>query len=80
MRATRSFGISLLLPLSACSQGYTRDELLVYRLTVLKNVVDSAQAIVLALRKFELEPANIENREICDKILQYRIDADPNAT
>ncbi|PWN29512.1 guanine nucleotide-binding protein alpha-3 subunit [Jaminaea rosea] len=60
--------------------GYTRDELLVYRLTVLKNVVDSAQAIVLALRKFELEPANIENREICDKVLQYRIDADPNAT
>lgn len=58
--------------------GYTREELLLYRLTVLKNLVDSAQAIVLALRKFELEPSNIENREICDKILQYRVDADPN--
>lgn len=58
--------------------GYSRDELLLYRLTVLKNLVDSAQAIVLALRKFEVEPSNIENREICDKVLRYRVDVDPN--
>lgn len=60
--------------------GYTRDELLLYRLTVIKNLVDSAQAIVLALRKFNLEPENIDNRDYCDRILQYRVDADPHSS
>jgi guanine nucleotide-binding protein subunit alpha len=60
--------------------GYTTEELLQYRLTVVKNLIDSAQAIVLAMRKFRLEPQNIENRENCDKILQYRVDADPDLT
>ncbi|PWN93526.1 guanine nucleotide-binding protein alpha-3 subunit [Acaromyces ingoldii] len=58
--------------------GYNTDELMVYRLTVIKNLVDSAQAIVLALRKFALEPERPENRENADLILQYRVDADPN--
>lgn len=53
--------------------GYTPDELLVYRLTVIKNLVDSAQTVVLALRKFKLEPERIENRENADKILQYEV-------
>ncbi|GAC74489.1 hypothetical protein PANT_11d00082 [Moesziomyces antarcticus T-34] len=60
--------------------GYTKDELLLYRLTVIKNLVDSAQAIVLALRKFKMEPEMPENRENVDAILQYRVDADPGAT
>lgn len=60
--------------------GYTKEELLLYRLTVIKNLVDSAQAIVLASRKFNLEPQNIDNRENSDKILQYRVDVDPNAS
>lgn len=60
--------------------GYTREELLLHRLTVLKNVVDSAQALVLAMRKFELEPAMVENVDNCDRLLQYRVDADPNTT
>lgn len=51
---------------------------MLYRLTVIKNVVDSAQAIVLALRKFALEPERPENRENAELILQYRVDADPN--
>lgn len=42
--------------------GYTSDELMLYRLTVLKNLLDSAQALVLALRKFTLEPELSENR------------------
>lgn len=60
--------------------GYSKDELLLYRLTVIKNLVDSAQAIVLALRKFKMEPEMPENRENVDAILQYRVDADPGAT
>jgi guanine nucleotide-binding protein G(i) subunit alpha len=42
--------------------GYSSNELMVYRLTVLKNLLDSAQALVLALRKFNLEPEVSENR------------------
>lgn len=53
--------------------GYTPDELLVYRLTVIKNLVDSAKTVVLALRKFKLEPERIENRENADVILQYEV-------
>lgn len=59
--------------------GFTREELLVHRLTVLRNLVDSAQAVVLALRKFMLEPVVPQNREYADTILQYRLDADANA-
>lgn len=66
--------------------GYSRDELLLYRLTIFKSpsqplppsflalllalmidwvyidVVDSAQALVLALRKFSLDPTEAVNR------------------
>lgn len=45
--------------------GYTRNELMKYRLTVIKNLVDSAQAVVLALRKLMLEPHLVENRVCC---------------
>lgn len=46
--------------------GYNSDELMLYRLTVLKNLLDSAQALVLALRKFMLEPELSENRVSVD--------------
>ena len=42
--------------------GYSQEELLLFRLTVYKNVVDSAQAVVLALRKFRLDPMEPVNR------------------
>lgn len=42
--------------------GYNKEELMLYRLTVIKNLVDSAQAIVLASRKFQLEPEILDNR------------------
>lgn len=57
--------------------GYTRDELLLFRLTIYKNVMDSAQAIVLALRKFKMDPLEPVNRVYAERILDYRIDADP---
>jgi guanine nucleotide-binding protein G(i) subunit alpha len=40
--------------------------------------MDSAQAIVMALRKFKLDPVESVNRAYADKILDYRIDIDPS--
>nr|BAC20192.1 G protein alpha subunit [Helicobasidium mompa]BAC20193.1 G protein alpha subunit [Helicobasidium mompa] len=56
--------------------GYTRDELVLFKATVFKNVVDSAQAIVLALRKFRMDPVEPVNRMYADRIMEYRVDLD----
>ncbi|WFD03930.1 Guanine nucleotide-binding protein alpha-2 subunit [Malassezia obtusa] len=60
--------------------GFTPDELLVYRLTVIKNLVDSAQAVVLALRRFLLEPELLANREAAERVLEYSVPADAATT
>ncbi|KAI3624151.1 GPA2 [Malassezia furfur] len=60
--------------------GFTPNELLVYRLSVIKNLIDSAQAVVLALRRFSLEPQELTNREAADRILEYSVPADANLT
>ncbi|KAG0298855.1 Guanine nucleotide-binding protein alpha-2 subunit, partial [Linnemannia gamsii] len=52
--------------------GYSREELATYRLTIYKNLVESAQALVLAMERLRLEPAKPENRTMADRILDYR--------
>jgi guanine nucleotide-binding protein G(i) subunit alpha len=49
--------------------GYTKEELALYRITVYKNLVDSAQAIIFAMKKFRKEPRRPENRvsNLCNK-------------
>ena len=42
--------------------GYSRDEMMLFRLTIHKNIIDSAQGLVLALRRFQLEPTEEVNR------------------
>lgn len=42
--------------------GFTKDELESYRPIIYKNVLDSAQAIVLAMRKIGVEPERYSNR------------------
>lgn len=42
--------------------GFSREELLTYRLTVYRNLVDSAQAIVLAMRKIGIDCETPSNR------------------
>jgi hypothetical protein len=42
--------------------GFSREELLTYRMTVYRNLVDSAQAIVLALRKIAIDCETPSNR------------------
>ncbi|KAG0228699.1 Guanine nucleotide-binding protein alpha-2 subunit [Actinomortierella wolfii] len=57
--------------------GYSKEELASFKLTVYKNLVDSAQALVLAMEKLRLEPVLPENRAMADRILDYRVEADP---
>ncbi|KAG9291788.1 hypothetical protein G9A89_012073 [Geosiphon pyriformis] len=57
--------------------GYTKEELALYRITVYKNLIDSAQAIVLALKKFKLEPREPINAHFAEKILDYYVESDP---
>ncbi|SCV68539.1 BQ2448_660 [Microbotryum intermedium] len=56
--------------------GYSRDEMLLFRMTVYKNVIDSAQTLVLALRRFKLEPTESENREYAELISEFRLEDD----
>jgi len=58
--------------------GYSKDELLLFKVTVYKNVMDSAQGLVVAMRKFKFEPLEPVNRVYADRILDYRIDSDPS--
>nr|CAG8450630.1 15691_t:CDS:2 [Entrophospora candida] len=58
--------------------GYTKEELAHYRITVYKNLMDSAQAIVYAMKKFQLEPRKSINRVYAEKILEYYVESDPN--
>ncbi|KAF9553534.1 Guanine nucleotide-binding protein alpha-2 subunit [Lunasporangiospora selenospora] len=60
--------------------GYRPDELPTFKLTIYKNLVDSAQALVLAMEKLRLEPELPENKAHADQILDYRVDADPYFT
>lgn len=44
--------------------GYTQAELLMFRPTIYRNVLESAEAVVLAMRKLDIQPALEENRTI----------------
>ncbi|KAL9120176.1 MAG: hypothetical protein Q9187_003267 [Circinaria calcarea] len=58
--------------------GYTVDELALYRLTIYKNLVDCARALIQAMRQFDIEPTDPQNEEYGDYLLEYRVDADPH--
>ncbi|TKA62685.1 Guanine nucleotide-binding protein alpha-3 subunit [Cryomyces minteri] len=59
--------------------GYTVDELAMYRHTIYKNVIDCAKALVGAMRQFEIEPENPGNQEYCEYIMEYSVDPDPHS-
>ncbi|KIM27600.1 hypothetical protein M408DRAFT_71246 [Serendipita vermifera MAFF 305830] len=52
--------------------GYSNEELLTFRPTIFRNLIDSAQDIVLAMRKLGVDPALPENRQNAEKIMEYR--------
>ena len=57
--------------------GYTVEELAMYRLTIYKNVVDCAKSLIAAMRQFEIEPDDAANHHHCDFVLDYSVDPDP---
>lgn len=54
--------------------GYTQSELMSFRPTIFRNLVDSAQDIVLAMRKLGVDPVLPENRQNAEKIMDYRVE------
>lgn len=60
--------------------GYSDQELYMFRITILKNLLDSIKAIALALRRFDMEPHLLENREGADVLIAYELPADADAT
>ncbi|GAA5832927.1 hypothetical protein JCM11251_000533 [Rhodosporidiobolus azoricus] len=60
--------------------GYSRDEMMLFRLTIHKNILDSAQGLVLALRRFKMEPIEEVNQVFADKIMDHRLEADTYST
>lgn len=60
--------------------GYTVDELALYRLTIYKNLIDCAKAMISAMRQFEIEPTNDLNKEYSDYLLEYQVDPDPHTS
>lgn len=57
--------------------GYTMDELAMYRLTIYKNVIDCAKSLIGAMRQLEIEPGNDQNKQYCDFLMDYSVDPDP---
>ena len=57
--------------------GYSKNELATYTQTVYTNLLESAQAIVLAMRKFAVDPELPANRVHADAILDYKVDPTP---
>lgn len=54
--------------------GYSKEELLQFKPVVQKNVLDSAQALVMAMRKLGVDPEDPANRTHADRILEYKMD------
>lgn len=42
--------------------GYSVEELAMYRLTIYKNLVDCGKALVMALRQFDIDPEILANK------------------
>ncbi|PLB36430.1 guanine nucleotide-binding protein subunit alpha gpaB [Aspergillus candidus] len=57
--------------------GYSTEELLLYRITVYKNLLDCAKSITGAYRQFSLEPSSQKVRDYIKYLDNYNIDPDP---
>ena len=53
---------------------FTPEELTSYRPIIYKNVLESAHALIKAMRKPDVEPSTYATRLLADKVLDYRID------
>ncbi|KAG1788681.1 heterotrimeric G protein alpha subunit [Suillus plorans] len=57
--------------------GFTPDELMVFRPTIYRNTLDSAQAIVLQMRNMNVECVLPANRTFAERIVEYRVENTP---
>ncbi len=60
-------------------KGYSEDELYNYRPTVFKNLVECAKAVILAMRQFDIEPDNEENKQFANFLMEYIAESGPQA-
>ncbi|KAL3255154.1 hypothetical protein ABHI18_008434 [Aspergillus niger] len=58
--------------------GYTVEELALYRLTVYKNLLDCTKSLIAAYHQFSLEPSSQKVRDYIQFLSDYNIDPDPN--
>ncbi|GLI72060.1 guanine nucleotide-binding protein alpha-2 subunit [Penicillium ochrochloron] len=58
--------------------GYTVEELALYRLTVYKNLLDCAKALIDAYHHFNLEPSSQKVKDYIALLEEYHVDPDPN--
>jgi len=57
--------------------GYSLEELAMYRLTIYKNVIDCAKALIGAMRQFDITPQDPANIDYTNYIMEYSVDPDP---
>jgi guanine nucleotide-binding protein G(i) subunit alpha len=58
--------------------GYTQDELSLYRLTIYKNLVDCMKALTGAMCQFDLMPKDPRVIELVNYINDYTVEPDPH--
>ncbi|KAF9884124.1 Guanine nucleotide-binding protein alpha-2 subunit [Aspergillus nanangensis] len=58
--------------------GYSEDELQMYRLTVYKNLMDCAKTLIGAFEKLELVPTSQKVRDYVEFLADYNLEPDPN--
>ncbi|KAH9833406.1 G-protein alpha subunit [Rhodofomes roseus] len=56
--------------------GYTKAELMTYRTTIYRNLLESAHNIILAMRKIGVDCVHPDNRARTERILDYAVVAD----
>ena len=60
------------------SNGYTREERALYKLTIYENVVDNAKALLEAMGANGVQLDNTANRQHCDLLRNYVLGSDPH--
>ena len=60
--------------------GYTVEELALYRLTVYKNLLDCAKALIGAYHYLQLEPSSQKVQDYISFLEEYNVDPDPTCT
>lgn len=59
--------------------GYTVEELSMYRVTVYKNLLECAKGLVGAMHQFNVEPSTSKVRDYMQYLEDYNVSTDPTA-